>query len=411
MVPEAGQPASQPPAASTRILPQRSNASQPHGCGTKRLTKTRGDSVARRSEFPKPQWAPSEPMPPDEVAAAKSRTKRKRGPLPLPGEAPAEPAANADDEPGLFDDAIKPNRRSRRSFRKRTSTLASPRQESGPRVTEPAETLDRCDLQRALSHRAGPDPALDARKEARSLRPKRSNRQASIPRRHFYQKPDRQRIRGHLRRRVFRLPARRGSPLLAATNRRNLLRNVCRRVDRSAIGTRGFSLSIHMLARNSRRFMGSLGPLGVEVSARRSGVRSPPAFWRQEPAGERRILHRHLFPMIKARPDAPPCPAPHVDSLEGSGPSPPSSMAPAKLCSPFFRGSPCRCWPRIEVRPPKCQDRRVGLASTLSWGNRAHDPKAAGSLIGLPHSSHSGSVSASSHRASYSRHRQTARPR
>ena len=42
---------------------------------------------------------------------------------------------------------------------------------------------------------------------ARSLRPKLSNRQASIPRHHLYPKPYRQRIRENLRRRQFRLPA------------------------------------------------------------------------------------------------------------------------------------------------------------------------------------------------------------
>jgi hypothetical protein len=107
---------------------------------------------------------PSEPgfAMPGEVAAAKSEDDAKTGPASAPAmEAPAEPAWNADGEPGLFDDdkAKEPPLEAR--LQETHFDPGEPETEFGPRVTWPAESAS-IDAIFSDEHLIEPDSALDA---------------------------------------------------------------------------------------------------------------------------------------------------------------------------------------------------------------------------------------------------------
>jgi hypothetical protein len=166
MVPEAGQPpAAMSPAASSRIWPQ--HPTRPNLTAARSVSKTRGTVLpAAPRDSQAAIEPPSEPMP-DEVAAAKSQDEAKTRPASAPeGEAPAEPAWNADDEPGLFDDDKAKEPPIETQLQETHIDTGEPETESGPRVTEPAETAS---IDAIFSEHypiePEPDPALDARKE------------------------------------------------------------------------------------------------------------------------------------------------------------------------------------------------------------------------------------------------------
>jgi len=110
---------------------------------------------------------PSEPgfAMPGEVAAAKSEDEAKTRPASTPaGEPPAEPAWNADGEPGLFDDdqAKAPPLEAR--LQEPHIDPGEPATETGPRVTWPAE-MTSIDAILSEDQLIEPDPTLDARKK------------------------------------------------------------------------------------------------------------------------------------------------------------------------------------------------------------------------------------------------------
>ena len=187
MVSEAGPPpAAMPPAASLRTWPQR--PTRPNLTPARNFLKSRGTVLPAARGTPESDFAlpklplvsraaprvsqaamepPSEPgfAMPGEVAAAKAEDEAKTRPASAPAaEAPAEPAWNADGEPGLFDDdkAKEPPIEAR--LQEPHIDPGEPATESGPRVTWPAETAS-IDAIFGEDHLIEPDPALDARKE------------------------------------------------------------------------------------------------------------------------------------------------------------------------------------------------------------------------------------------------------
>jgi hypothetical protein len=187
MVSEAGPPpAAMPPAAGLRTWPQR--PTRPNLTPARTFLKSRGTvlSVATgtpESDFalPKlplilraaprvseaarePQSEPGFAMP-GEGAAAKTEDEANTRPASASAvEAPAEPAWNADDEPGLFNDdqAKEPPIEAR--LQEPHFDPGEPETESGPRVTWPAETAS-IDATFSEDRLIEPDLALDAWKE------------------------------------------------------------------------------------------------------------------------------------------------------------------------------------------------------------------------------------------------------
>jgi hypothetical protein len=182
MVSEAGPPpAAMPPTASLRTWPQR--PARPNLTPARNFLKSRGTVLpaARgmpESDFPLISRAaprvsqatmepPSEPVfaIPGEVAAAMSEDEAKTRSAPAPAvEAPAEPAWNADAEPGLFDDDQAKEPRIEPQHQEPHIDPGDPETESGPLVTSSAETAS-IDAIFSEDHLIEPDPALDARKE------------------------------------------------------------------------------------------------------------------------------------------------------------------------------------------------------------------------------------------------------
>ena len=268
MVSEAGPPpAAVPPAASLRTWPQR--PTRPNLTFARNVLKSRGTVLPAARGTPESDFAlpklpltardapgvsqgamepPSEPdfAIPGEAAAAKAEDEAQTRPASTPAtEAPAEPAWNSDDEPGLFDEdkAKEPLYRGAASG----NALRYWRAGDGIRTARDffgRTGFDRCDLRRGPSRRAGPGAGCAARgREAfapSDRTGKRRSRAAICSRSPI----------GSGSARTFAddgSGCRRGGAHDRWTLRigRNLLRYVCRRVDRSAIGARGFSLSIH----------------------------------------------------------------------------------------------------------------------------------------------------------------------
>jgi hypothetical protein len=176
-------PAAMPPAAGLRIWPQR--PTRPDLTPARNFLKSRGTRLPAARETPASDVAlpklplisrgaprvsevamepPSEPgfAMPGEVAAAKSEDDAKTGPASAPAmEAPAEPAWNADGEPGLFDDdkAKEPPIEAR--LQETHFDAGEPETEFGPRVAWPAESAS-IDAIFSEEHLIEPDPALDA---------------------------------------------------------------------------------------------------------------------------------------------------------------------------------------------------------------------------------------------------------
>jgi hypothetical protein len=186
IAPEAGpSPAAMPPAASLRTWQQRP---RPNLTPARNFLRSRETVLPAAGEPPESDFAlPKHPLvsraapriseaamerPPEpgfampgEVAAAKSEDEAKTRPGSTPAiEAPAEPAWNADREPGLFDDhqAKEPPVEAR--LQRSHIDPGEPEAESGPRVTVPAETAS-IDETFGEDHLIESDPALDARKE------------------------------------------------------------------------------------------------------------------------------------------------------------------------------------------------------------------------------------------------------
>jgi hypothetical protein len=177
-------PAAMPPAASLRTWPQR--PTRPSLTPARNFLQSRGTVLpaARgtpESDFalpklplashdaPRVSQAAIEPPPelgfamPGEAAAARSEDEAKTPPAFAPAmEAPAEPAWNADHEPGLFDD----DKATEPPFVAEETHIdpGEPAPESGPRVTWPAATPS-IDAMFGEDHLVAPDPALDARHE------------------------------------------------------------------------------------------------------------------------------------------------------------------------------------------------------------------------------------------------------
>ena len=187
MVSEAGPPlAAMPPAANLRTWPQR--PIHPNLTPARNVLKSRGTVLPAARGTPESDFAlpklplisraaprvsqapmepPSEPgfAMPGEVAAAKSEDKAKTRPASaLAVEAPAEPAWNADDEPGLFDDDKAKEPPIEVQLQETHFDPGEPETESGPRMTWPAETAS-IDAMFSEDPLIEPDPALDARKE------------------------------------------------------------------------------------------------------------------------------------------------------------------------------------------------------------------------------------------------------
>ena len=187
MVSEAGpSPATVPPAASLRTWPQR--PTRPDLTPARNFLKSRGTVLPAARGTPESDFAlpklpltardapgvsqaamepPSEPdfAIPGEAAAAKAEDEAQTRPASTPAtEAPAEPAWNSDDEPGLFDDdqAKEPPIEAR--LQETHYDTGEPATESGPRVTLPAEPAS-IDAILGEDHLVEPDPALDARQE------------------------------------------------------------------------------------------------------------------------------------------------------------------------------------------------------------------------------------------------------
>jgi hypothetical protein len=192
MVSEAGPPpATMPPAAGLRTWPQR--PTRLNLTAARNFLKSRGTMSAARgtpeSDVALPKLPlvsraassvsqaamepPSEPgfAMPGEVAAAKSENEAKTRPASTPaGDAPAEPAWNADGEPGLFDDdqAKEPPIEAR--LQEPHIDPGEPARESGLRVTWPAEMAS-IDAILSEDHLIEPDPALDGREEGAKFSP------------------------------------------------------------------------------------------------------------------------------------------------------------------------------------------------------------------------------------------------
>jgi hypothetical protein len=187
MVSEAGPPpAAMPSAASLRTWPQR--PTRPNLTPARNVLQSRGTVLPTARGTPESDFAlpnlpfisrsaprvsqaamepPSEPgfAMPGEVAAAKSEDEAKTWPASAPAvEAPAEPAWNADDEPGLFDDdkAKEPPVEAR--LQETHIDPGEPATETGPRADWPAEMAS-IDAIFGEDHLIEPDPALDAWKE------------------------------------------------------------------------------------------------------------------------------------------------------------------------------------------------------------------------------------------------------
>ena len=182
MVSEAGpSPATMPPAAGLRTWPQR--PTRLDLTPARNFLKSRGTGLPAARGAPESDFAlvsraapsvsqaamepPSEPgfAMPGDVAAAKSEDEAKTRPASTPaGEPPAEPAWNADGEPGPFDDdqAKAPPIEAR--LQEPHIDPGEPATESGPRVTWPAEMAS-IDAILSEDHLIEPDPALDARRE------------------------------------------------------------------------------------------------------------------------------------------------------------------------------------------------------------------------------------------------------
>ncbi|HEY4846414.1 MAG TPA: hypothetical protein VIH87_01125 [Methylocella sp.] len=184
---EAGPPpAPMPPAASLRTWPQ--HPTRPNLTAARSVLKTRGTVLPAAGATPESDVAlpklplvsraapsvsqaamepPSEPgfAMPDEVAAAKAADEAKTRPASAPAaEAPAEPAWNADDEPGLFDDDKAKEPPIEAPLQETHFEPGEPETESGPRVTWPAETAS-IDTIFGEDLLIEADPALDARTE------------------------------------------------------------------------------------------------------------------------------------------------------------------------------------------------------------------------------------------------------
>jgi hypothetical protein len=188
MVSEAGPPpATMPPAAGLRTWLQR--PTRPNLTPARNFLKSRGTVLPAARGTPESDFAlpklplvsraaprgseaamerrPSEPgfaMPGEAAAAAKSEDEAKTRPASTPGEAPAEPAWNADGEPGLFDDDQAKEPPSEARLQEPHIDPNEPATESGPRVTWPAEMAS-IDAILSVDDLVEPDPALDARKE------------------------------------------------------------------------------------------------------------------------------------------------------------------------------------------------------------------------------------------------------
>jgi len=185
LVSEAGPPpATTPPAAGSRTWPQR--PTRPNLAAARNFLKSRGTAVPAARGTPEPDFAlpklppvsraaprgseaamerrPSDFAMLGEAAAAKSEDEATTRPASTSGEAPAEPAWNADGEPGLFDDdqAKQPPIEAR--LQEPHLDPGEPATESGPRVTWPAEMAS-IDAILSEDQLIEPDPALDARKE------------------------------------------------------------------------------------------------------------------------------------------------------------------------------------------------------------------------------------------------------
>ncbi|MDQ6869591.1 MAG: hypothetical protein M3178_14910 [Pseudomonadota bacterium] len=184
-VSEAGlPPAAVPPAASLRTWAQR--PTRPNLTPARNFLRSRGTVSPAASGTPESDFAlpklpfisraapkvsqaamepPSEPgfAMPGEVEAANAGDEAKTRSAPAPAvEAPAEPAWNADDEPGLFDDdkAKEPPVEARQTH----IDPGEPATETGPRADWPTEMAS-IDAIFGEDHFIEPDPALDARKE------------------------------------------------------------------------------------------------------------------------------------------------------------------------------------------------------------------------------------------------------
>jgi hypothetical protein len=187
IVSEAGPPpAAMPPAASSRIWPQRparSNLAPARNVLNSRGTVSPAARGTPESDFALPKFPPvsraapsvsqaameppSEPgfAMPAEVAAANAKDEAKTQPASAPAaEAPAEPPWNAGDEPGLFDDHQAKEPPIEAQLQETHIDPGEPETEPGPRATWPAETAS-IDATLGEDHFIEPDPALDARKE------------------------------------------------------------------------------------------------------------------------------------------------------------------------------------------------------------------------------------------------------
>jgi hypothetical protein len=185
MVSETGPPpAAMPPAASLRTWPQR--PTRPNLTLARNFLKSRGTVLPAARGTPESDFAvpklplvsraapivsqadiepPSEPGFAIPAEAAKAEDDAKPRPASGPAvEAPAEPAWNANGEPGLFDDDKAKEAPIEARLQETPIGPGEPATESGPRVTLPAEMAS-IDAIFGEDHLIQPDPALDAGQE------------------------------------------------------------------------------------------------------------------------------------------------------------------------------------------------------------------------------------------------------